>query len=311
MHFGASGWLRHDHGDLQWGHELRGQRRDVDHAEGNSGVVDRERSQLIRIRVGVRRVGDVHGDCNSRRLPGSGLLRGNGEVSTTVSTLLECGAGGWVWECDVYDGGSWGVTHTITAVYEGDDNFTTGTLDVDDADWVDQAATTSGGGELGAVRCMAKRSHSTAMVTVIFACGVLPTGTQWKFYDGETLLGTGTLDEWGEVYVHDDALRLLWLAPYHSGVRRGPLISAPARRRGSAWLVGQDATTATVLPLDPAVYEKTATLTVTVTADEPGSGVPTGTVDFYDGETLLGTGTLNESGDGDASGFRLRGWHAQ
>ena len=39
------------------------------------------------------------------------------------------------------------------------------------------------------------------------------------------------------------------------------------------------------------------TLTVTVTADEPGSGVPTGTVDFYDGDTLLGTGTLDESGE--------------
>ena len=39
-----------------------------------------------------------------------------------------------------FDGGSWGGTHTITAVYEGDDNFTTGTLDYT-TQTVDQAAT--------------------------------------------------------------------------------------------------------------------------------------------------------------------------
>ncbi|MFE2750354.1 Ig-like domain-containing protein, partial [Streptomyces scopuliridis] len=35
------------------------------------------------------------------------------------------------------------------------------------------------------------------------------------------------------------------------------------------------------------------TLTATVAAVPPGAGTPTGTVDFFDGATLLGTGTLS------------------
>ena len=38
------------------------------------------------------------------------------------------------------------------------------------------------------------------------------------------------------------------------------------------------------------------TMTVTIKATAPGSGVPTGTVTFFDGSTSLGTSTLNSSG---------------
>ena len=39
-------------------------------------------------------------------------------------------------------------------------------------------------------------------------------------------------------------------------------------------------------------FGQPVTLTATVTADAPSTAVPTGTVDFFDGATNLGTGTL-------------------
>ena len=45
--------------------------------------------------------------------------------------------------------------------------------------------------------------------------------------------------------------------------------------------------------VNPTVFAQLATFTATVSALAPGSGTPTGTVSFYDGSTLLGTGTLN------------------
>ncbi|WP_240510037.1 Ig-like domain-containing protein, partial [Streptomyces malaysiense] len=44
---------------------------------------------------------------------------------------------------------------------------------------------------------------------------------------------------------------------------------------------------------DPSVFGEAKTLTATVAAVPPGSGTPTGSVDFFDGATLLGTGTLS------------------
>ena len=61
--------------------------------------------------------------------------------------------------------------------------------------------------------------------------------------------------------------------------------------------VNQDATTTKVTSsANPSVYGQSVTFTATVTAAAPGSGTPTGTVDFYDGTTALGTGTLGSTG---------------
>ncbi|WP_206306700.1 Ig-like domain repeat protein, partial [Streptomyces malaysiense] len=51
------------------------------------------------------------------------------------------------------------------------------------------------------------------------------------------------------------------------------------------------ATTLTSAP-DPSVFGQAKTLTATVAAVAPGSGTPTGSVDFFDGATLLGTSAL-------------------
>ena len=57
--------------------------------------------------------------------------------------------------------------------------------------------------------------------------------------------------------------------------------------------VNQDASTTTLgVSSSSPVVGQSLTLTARVTAQSPGSGTPTGTVTFYDGTTVLGTGTL-------------------
>ncbi|MGE5168543.1 MAG: Ig-like domain repeat protein, partial [Deltaproteobacteria bacterium] len=54
--------------------------------------------------------------------------------------------------------------------------------------------------------------------------------------------------------------------------------------------------TALVADINPSVFAQTVTFTATVTPAPPGSGTPTGTVNFLDGATNIGSGTLNGSG---------------
>lgn len=58
--------------------------------------------------------------------------------------------------------------------------------------------------------------------------------------------------------------------------------------------VNEGTTTTISSSLNPAAYKQSVTLTAHVTPTH--SGTPTGTVHFYSGSTLLGTGTLNSSG---------------
>ncbi|OIK23974.1 hypothetical protein VT52_029800 [Streptomyces malaysiense] len=55
------------------------------------------------------------------------------------------------------------------------------------------------------------------------------------------------------------------------------------------------ATTTTALSSapNPSTVGQTVSLTATVTVVAPGGGTPAGTVSFFDGATLLGTGTLS------------------
>jgi len=47
---------------------------------------------------------------------------------------------------------------------------------------------------------------------------------------------------------------------------------------------------------NPSNFGQAVTFTATVTTGTPGSGTPTGTVTFFDGATMLGTGTLDATG---------------
>src|SRR5205823_4974506 len=62
--------------------------------------------------------------------------------------------------------------------------------------------------------------------------------------------------------------------------------------------VSQASTTTAVQSTSPSsVFGQPVTVSAQVSAAAPGSGVPTGPVDFYDGALYLGTGGLTGSGD--------------
>jgi hypothetical protein len=54
--------------------------------------------------------------------------------------------------------------------------------------------------------------------------------------------------------------------------------------------------TALAVDINPSVYAQSVTFTATVTPAPPGSGTPTGTVNFLDGAVTIGSGALNGSG---------------
>ena len=64
-----------------------------------------------------------------------------------------------------------------------------------------------------------------------------------------------------------------------------------------AQTVARDSTTTVVTSsANPSAAGQSVTFTATVSAMAPGSGTPTGSVNFYDGATLLGTATLGATG---------------
>jgi uncharacterized repeat protein (TIGR01451 family) len=61
-------------------------------------------------------------------------------------------------------------------------------------------------------------------------------------------------------------------------------------------VINANTTTTVTSSQNPSTYGQPVTFTATVTAVAPGGGTPTGTVTFYDGTMVLGTGTLNALG---------------
>ena len=119
-----------------------------------------------------------------------------------------------------------------------------------------------------------------------------PTGTV-TFHDGETVLGTGTLDADGvATFTTSD------LAPGSHSITATYEGDADFSSSSSTAL-DQDVDGATSTSLassaNPAAVGQPVTFTATV-AGVPVGATPTGTVTFRDGETVLGTGTLDADG---------------
>ena len=115
------------------------------------------------------------------------------------------------------------------------------------------------------------------------------TGTV-SFFDGATLLGTGSLSVGSATFT----TAVLGVASHSLTA----VYSGDANFNGSTSAVrsqtvgiGSSTTTLTSSP-NPSSFGQTVTLTATVTGT---GGTPTGTVSFFDGATLLGTGTLSGS----------------
>ena len=133
----------------------------------------------------------------------------------------------------------------------------------------------------------------TANVAATSAGGGTPTGSV-AFVNGTTTLGTVALSD-GVATLSTAAIPLgsNSITAVYSGDSSFASSTAPA----ITMIISQASTTTsvTVVP-NPSTQGTAVTLTATVVAVSPGTGTPTGTVEFLNGTTELGTATLNSDG---------------
>ncbi len=178
---------------------------------------------------------------------------------------------------------------SITAVYNGDSTIAPSTSPVL-TQTVNQDGTTATVTSNRNPSVYGQAVKFTATVAAEAPGSGTPTGTV-TFMDGSTTLGTENLSG-GKATLKTSALGLgvQSITVVYSGDSNF-LTSTSAVLNQT---VNQDATTTSIASsLNPSTYGEKVTFTATVTASAPGSGMPTGTVTFMDGSTMLGTGTLS------------------
>src|SRR6266567_8254800 len=128
---------------------------------------------------------------------------------------------------------------------------------------------------------------STTVTAVAPAVGI-PTGTV-TFMDGATVLGTATLTN-GSASLVTSTLTTgnHSLTTVYSGSANFNASTSAAVTQ----VVNSQTTTSLTAPPNPSVFGQAVTLTAVVSPVAPGTGVPTGTVTFRDGATVLATVTL-------------------
>src|SRR5436309_108127 len=128
---------------------------------------------------------------------------------------------------------------------------------------------------------------STTVTAVAPAVGI-PTGTV-TFRDGATPIGTVTLVN-GSASLVTSTLTTgnHSLTAVYNGSQNFLTSTSPAVTQ----VVNSQTTTSLTAPPNPSVIGQAVTLTAVVSPVAPGTGVPTGTVTFRDGATVLGTVTL-------------------
>jgi|GEM_PF-1222370 len=131
----------------------------------------------------------------------------------------------------------------------------------------------------------------TFTATVVQGSGsTIPTGNV-TFTNGATTLGTATLDSAGKATLSTSTLAVG--GPYTITASYGASGSFTASSGTINQTVNKATTTSTVSATpNPSVYGQSVTFTATVSAVAPGVGNPGGTVNFFDGSTNLGSGTI-------------------
>lgn len=196
-------------------------------------------------------------------------------------------------------------SHSITASYLGDVNYpssnstamTQNVIKTGSATVITSSVTPSVFGQNITI---------TATVTNNVSGTGNPTGTV-QFYDSATLLGSGTLSPSGpNSSVATFSTSSLSLGSHTLiGFFNGDSNFTSSSSAPITQVVVQDASSVVVTSsLNPSTFGSSVTFTATVSANAPGSGTPTGTVNFFEGSTLLGTATLS-SGSGSFSTIAL------
>ncbi|WP_205473313.1 Ig-like domain-containing protein [Nocardioides sp. SYSU D00038] len=188
-------------------------------------------------------------------------------------------------------------TYRVEARYLGDGGFlaSSGLLDQGAGQAVAQGATTTTLTTDLPVAGPGQPVTFTATVAAVAPATGRPTGVV-RFWEGQVLLGASSLQPAGPGESVASFVSAS-LAPGDHAVRAEYV--GNFNFTGSVATVGQVvAATPTITGVegspDPATYGETVTLRAVVTTTAPAPGVPTGTVTFVDGDTVLGSAPVAE-----------------
>ena len=185
------------------------------------------------------------------------------------------------------------ATHSITAVYGGDGNFTTSTSSVL-SQAVNQDSTSTALSSSVNPSVYGQSVTFTATVTANAPGSGTPSGSV-IFMDGTSTLGTGTLNASSAATFTTSALSVA--SHPITAVYGGDTNDLISTSEPLSQVVNTDTTTTTLTSsVNPSVFRQPVTFTAAVTVVSPGAGTPSGTVTFMDGSTTLGTSSLNGSG---------------
>jgi trimeric autotransporter adhesin len=178
--------------------------------------------------------------------------------------------------------------NSITASYAGDTNFSSSTSP---AVTVNVAATANSTTTVTFSPSAPVFGATVTLTATVAPVGSgSPTGTV-QFFNGSTSLGTQTLTG-GVATLNISTLPIAAnsITAKYSGDTNFTQSTSPA-----VTVTVTQASTTTVVTFSPTTPSlgQTVTLTATVVVASPGAGTPTGTVQFFNGTTSLGTGTLS------------------
>ena len=196
------------------------------------------------------------------------------------------------------------TTHSITAAFSGDGNFSASGMSAALQQVVSPANTTTTVSSSGGPTVSGQAVTFTAVIAVASPGSTtvaVPTGTA-TFYDNGQAIGTASLSTSGGVTTAVFTTRTLSTAMH---TITAAYTSGDANFNGSKSLTlltqmvnKANTTTLVVSSANPSVQSQNVTFTATVTVNTPGSQAfanPTGTVTFYAGGIWIGTGMLSNA----------------
>jgi ELWxxDGT repeat protein len=184
--------------------------------------------------------------------------------------------------------------HTITAIYNGNANFSASQANDSRAPQVvNQALSRTVLTSFPDPSVFGQVVSFTVLVSALPLGRGTPSGTV-SFTDGATTIGSITLTSSRATFTSASLGRGNHAinASYGGDTNFTP---SAYTNYGQTVLKAPTTTTATA-SANPVLVNQALTLTATVQASSPGAGTPTGTVEFIDLTTTLGTGTLNSAG---------------
>jgi len=168
-------------------------------------------------------------------------------------------------------------THSITAQYRGDGNFSSSTSSPATVP-VSMASTTTSLRTSASTSVFGQPVTFTATIGVVAPGAGVPTGSV-TFKDGSTTLGTGALNSTGQATFATTTLAVG--SHTITAVYGGDPDFSGSTSAALAQTVSKDGSTAAITSsASPSFLNQSVSFTVTVSAAVPGSGTPTGTVQF-------------------------------